>query len=251
MTTVFVRREPEDLFQKNLVKFCSFRLFVGIFLFAVGFYEPPLLGGDLKWEQTTIESKAMAVDKAVEANFSFTNTASNPVEIRNISTSCGCTRAATSKKVYQPGESGMVKVTFAIGGRKGLHEKTILVQTSDPTPEVLTLRVEISDPVKVDKEMLVWNVGDPLVAQVFEITLLEPQVMVKGARGVEGKFEARIEEVEAGKTYRVKVTPVTTENAVRGVVRLDVEGAEKRNINLRVEVKDLDGDDRTQRAPEK
>ncbi|MFZ4763511.1 MAG: DUF1573 domain-containing protein [Roseimicrobium sp.] len=47
-----------------------------------------------------------------EATFAFTNSGTEPVSIRSVRTSCGCTVADASTKTYAPGEGGQIKVTF-------------------------------------------------------------------------------------------------------------------------------------------
>lgn len=198
------------------------------------------MASDLKWEQMEIQVAADPSDKKAEADFSFTNGTSHPIELGKIHTSCGCTTAEVSKKIYQPGESGVVHVTFNMSGRKGIQEKLIIVETESPTPDVLKLRVEIPDSVKVDKKMLVWHVNDLPEPQSFEITIPHPQVTrITGVKGVEAKFEASLEEIENGKNYRLKVVPATTKEIMRGTIRLEIEDPEKRNIFLRVEVKKI------------
>lgn len=99
--------------------------------------------GGLKWEETVVSVKAQPKDQQAETIFAFTNTYSRPVEIKKISTSCGCTTAKLAKMRYQPGESGEVHVVFKFGGRKGTQVKSILVRTDEDAPDILIYRVEI------------------------------------------------------------------------------------------------------------
>jgi hypothetical protein len=208
-----------------------FLAFLGLFLF-----EGSIQAGGLKWEQNTYSAKATPEDKKVEAAFVFTNTSTKPVEITNIRTSCGCTTAELPQKIYAPGEKGTVKSIFTIGGRKGLQEKTIIVQVADGTRDVLTMRVEIPDSLKINKEMLTWQVGDPLESQSFDVSVIEPGVKVKSVKTMGSQFSAELAETEPGKTYRIDVTPINTDRPLSGTIRLDVADPNPRAIYMKVGV---------------
>lgn len=104
--------------------------------------------GGLKWEETQVSIKAQPKDRQAETSFVFTNTTSRPVKFGRISTSCGCTTASPAKKIYQPGESGVLNVLFEFGGRKGVQVKSIIVRTDEGAPDQLVFQVEIPDSQK-------------------------------------------------------------------------------------------------------
>lgn len=210
----------------------------GVFLLSLGVFS--LVGNiqasGLKWEQNTYSVTAAPADKKAEAAFVFSNTSAKPVEITNIRTSCGCTTAQLPQKVYGPGETGTVKSVFTFGGRKGLQEKAIIVQMVDGTQDVLTMRVDIPDSVKISKEMLTWQVGDPLEAQSFEVSVIEPEAKVKSVKAMGSHFSAALAETEAGKSYRIDVTPNTTDRPVSGTIRLEVADPGSRSLYLKVKI---------------
>ena len=185
-----------------------------------------------------MEVGAKAADKTVTVDFAFHNATDHPVEIRKIRTSCGCTVTDSAKKTYGSGEKGTVKAVFTTGGRKGKQEKTILVETSEKkSAERLTLRVNLPDTVKIDKEMLSWNIGDPLESQSFEVSVIEPGTakVVAGSPLGTG-FQADLKEIKAGEKYQVVVTPVTTDHPLRGTIRLEVADPGPRAIYLQTAV---------------
>ncbi len=63
------------------------------------------------------------------------------LEIRDIRTSCGCTAASPSKKVFKPGESGELKVSFDSKNRSGRTSRTITLITNDEVEEYYTLTI--------------------------------------------------------------------------------------------------------------
>lgn len=196
---------------------------------------------ELVWEHTVAEARPGPEDKRMKAEFVFTNTGDQPVKIRSVSTSCGCTTAIMEKKEYAPGEKGKVEATFAFGNRKGLQQKTIIVSTEKPDGRnyVLQLRADIPDSVKVSKEKLTWQVGDPLEPQTFEIDVLDPgKTEIKGLVVRDKTFEATLEPIDPPKKYRVKVRPLTTEARARSFIRLSLAEPASRTLMLEVLVED-------------
>jgi len=171
-----------------------------------------------------------------QSHFSFTNKGETPVEILEIRPPADCTAASTAKKVIQPSEQGTIDVTFKIGDRKGYQEKMVTVKTNekDRSQTVLLLKVDIPDIVKVNKERLTWEIGDPLEEQCFEITnLTNTNLKVSSVRSLTSAFNVRLEEVAANKLYKVYVTPTGTDKPQRGLVRAEISGtAINRSIYL-------------------
>lgn len=53
----------------------------------------------------------------VSHDFRFMNTGDKPLLIKSVITSCGCTSADWSKEAYQPGEKGVIRLTYHPGDR--------------------------------------------------------------------------------------------------------------------------------------
>lgn len=187
----------------------------------------------LKWENSTISANAASSDKKVEVEFTFTNEGDKAVEIRNIRTSCGCTTAAVPKKAFQSGDKGSIPVIFTLGGRKGLQEKTVIVETSNGESDVLTLKVEIPDSFKVNKERLTWEVGDPLEEQNFEIQMLDESSSIKSVKSMNPAFEVNLTEAK-NSSYKVSVKPTRTDRPAQGIIRMEVADPAPRSVFLKV-----------------
>ncbi|MCU0689381.1 MAG: DUF1573 domain-containing protein [Phycisphaerales bacterium] len=82
-------------------------------------------------------------DKPVEFKFTFRNSGIAPVTINNIRTSCGCSAATpdNDKRVYAPGETGSMKVTFDPRGRRGEERKTVTIETDSLANPNIELRL--------------------------------------------------------------------------------------------------------------
>lgn len=189
------------------------------------------IAGVLKWDQTTLEIDAAKGQKKIEAEFSFINNSPAPVEIRNIQTSCGCTTADLPKKIYQPGERGNLKAVFSPDGRKGLQKKSIAVRfASDAPPDLLMLVVNIPEAFTIIPQELAWRKSSPAEPKFFEITPNDPKAVVKSVRAIGKGFETSLEPHEDGKPYRIKVTPLSTDKALRGKIGIEVADPGKRSI---------------------
>lgn len=124
-------------------------------------YTPTLTTKDGRVEFTVLEHNfgVISDDTPMDAAFSFKNTGAGALEITNMQGSCGCTVGALDKRVYQPGESGTIKVTFNPHGKKGPQHTTVTVYSNDETkPQVvLNIKSEIKPLVAIEPQFAVLN----------------------------------------------------------------------------------------------
>jgi hypothetical protein len=73
--------------------------------------------------------------------FEFTNSGTDPLVLKNVQASCGCTTPNWPKEPILPGKKGEIKVTYNPAGRPGTFEKNITV-TSDGNPEIQMLKIK-------------------------------------------------------------------------------------------------------------
>jgi len=74
-----------------------------------------------------------------KCKFSFTNTGKEPLIIKNVKTSCGCTTPSYSKEPVQPGQEGYVTARYDTK-RTGTFHKTLTVIFMDDSQIVLTIK---------------------------------------------------------------------------------------------------------------
>ncbi|HSL90026.1 MAG TPA: DUF1573 domain-containing protein [Ignavibacteriaceae bacterium] len=77
--------------------------------------------------------------------FTFSNTGSRSLNIKDVKSSCGCAVASISQKELMPGESATLKVELDTAKRKGRMSRTLTVISNDPeNPNtILTLYAEV------------------------------------------------------------------------------------------------------------
>src|ERR1700722_5208978 len=131
--------------------------------------------GQLAWATTEQTFNSKPQDKEVVAKYKFTNNGTKPIKIQNVRTSCGCTTAALSKTDYAPGESGEIEARFTFSGRTGKQEKAIMVATSasPEQPTILKLNVYIEETIKIEPEVVLWQVGEKPDPKAIHIAIAD------------------------------------------------------------------------------
>jgi hypothetical protein len=116
----------------------------------------------LAWEKTEIELHPKPGEAESVANFKYENKGDKPIRIVSTKSSCGCTVATLKKDVVAPGEKGEVTATFKIGNRTGAQQKTITVETDDPTQPItnLVLKATIAQAVEIQPTFVYWQSGE-------------------------------------------------------------------------------------------
>lgn len=85
----------------------------------------------------------------VSTSFRFKNAGQSALIISSAQGSCGCTVPEWPKEPIQPGEEGVIKVTFDSNGKSGMQNKTItLVANTIPNTKVIALKGEVLSPGK-------------------------------------------------------------------------------------------------------
>jgi hypothetical protein len=84
---------------------------------------------------------SLSQGQKVVHEFTISNTGTEALEIRRISTSCGCTAALTSDRTVPPGGTTKLKVTLETRKYRGVVERSVSVASNDPK-RVHTVRVK-------------------------------------------------------------------------------------------------------------
>jgi hypothetical protein len=79
-------------------------------------------------------------DQKLVHKFTVTNIGTEDLEIRRISTSCGCTAAILAESIVKPGESTTLEVILETRKYKGVIDKSVSVASND-RERVRTIRV--------------------------------------------------------------------------------------------------------------
>lgn len=197
--------------------------------------------GMLVWEATEATRNPGPLEESVSASFKFRNTGGKSVEITDVKSNCGCTVAQPDKKIYAPGESGEVTATLNIGSRQGLQVTGITVTTDDgEKPVTLIMKTLIPEVIKIQPTVVWWSRGAAPDPKAINIHVQEGDpVRVVGVESGGDFFDARLEEVAAGKHYRIDLTPSSTSKpaTVRLIIKTDYPKDKPRTYQAHVLIK--------------
>ena len=98
---------------------------------------PPLL----YFSETQHDFGVVKEGQIVDYTFKFKNTGKGVLNIKNVSTSCGCTVALISSKKLEPGEEGTLRVELDTKDREGKFSRNITIQSNDPKEPNKTLLI--------------------------------------------------------------------------------------------------------------
>ncbi len=91
----------------------------------------------------------MGPGASANCEYNFTNVGTADLKITRIISTCGCAIPELKKKVYAPGESGVIKLRFTAPKLKGKVEKHIYIVSNDPKYPRFELDVKAKVVVKV------------------------------------------------------------------------------------------------------
>jgi Protein of unknown function (DUF1573) len=177
---------------------------------------PAIARAELKWDQTTIELNPAVTDKQAIGHFKYQNTGKEPVHLKSVKTSCGCTAAQSQKDQVGPGENGEITATFSIGDRTGLQVKTVTVETDDPAHPVtvLTLKANIAQVLELQPNFLYWGAGEePKPKTVIAKAGKDLPVKNLDVVNANPQFEVKTEKGSGPGEFKISVWPKETKSA--------------------------------------
>jgi hypothetical protein len=192
--------------------------------------------GGLEFTETLKEVNAGADATLVTTEFSFTNKGDKPASITKSDSGCSCLKAEISggKLTYAPGESGVVRTTFAMGNFSGTVDKMVALwidgDPADSPSTRLTVRVHIPVLVGVEPKTVKWDIGAKADPQIIRIQMAEGKpIRVTGVTSSSESFACELKTVEEGKKYDLVVTPRTIDAPGMSVIRIETDCAISRH----------------------
>lgn len=181
--------------------------------------------GDLVFEHTRLTLRPDPGQQRIRAYFPFANRGAVPVQVLGVETCCGAYgRALGGSPGFEPGQAGEIEVVYDIGARRGRHTSQVVVEISSQPAQVLELIVDIPLLVSLEPGLLTWVARDPPNTQTALLRLHPDAGFRVTGLAVSPGFTGSLQPLDAPRLFRVAVTPESTERAIRGFVRLKVEG---------------------------
>jgi len=214
------------------------RLFVGRVMFSTKFAvvllavagaavasPVPEAAPGLLWEETTLALETDGGPAAHNVTFRFRNTGDQPVVIRSVKTTCGCTVTQPDKTIYAPGESGLLPVTHKPKPGAGVRQYRIFVKTDESGGRLhtLLLRVTNSPRLSVLPRLVTWEQGEAREPKSLQVRLKKDDpVKLTGVRADRDVLDVQIiDGAEPGQQTLV-VTPKPEAGVVPGRVRVQL-----------------------------
>ncbi|MCJ7812023.1 DUF1573 domain-containing protein [bacterium] len=114
-------------------------------------------------------------DTVLQGNILFVNSSDEPVTIKNVRTSCGCTVAQVTKRKCAPGDTLNVPFSFNTKGYEGLVRKTItiLFQEDDTNDTSFVIQANIFQEIEILPNHFQFAINqsnsDSIISDIFTI----------------------------------------------------------------------------------
>src|SRR6266481_2653961 len=184
---------------------------------------------ELKFDKTEIELHPAPADKQAVGHFTYQNTGKQPVHLKSVKASCGCTTAQSQKDEVPPGEKGEITATFNIGDRTGTQVKTVTVETDDAAKPsmVLTLRTIIPQQLEITPNFVFWKQGDKADTKTINVKVGK-DFTVKHIKVTSSTpdFQTKVEEAGKGE-FKIDVKPQDTNKVVASMLTIQPEDSQK------------------------
>lgn len=152
--------------------------------------------------------------KKVSLPFEFENKTKRTIKIASYDSACSCisARIAQSKMSYKPGEKGKIVVDFLLGSFSGLQEKTLMLWTTEDTPEkpssILTSVITIPRLFEITPTTLFWEQNGTGEKQSFKIKVQNDKpINIVNHSGSNTNFPYEVKTIREGWEYEIVVTP--------------------------------------------
>ena len=107
---------------------------------------------EFKFETETIDYGKINKGAEGERVFVFKNTGNQPLIIKNIQSSCGCTIPKKPEKPIMPGEKGEIKVSYDTNRVGGFSKSITIFSNATEATKVIRIKGIVAEGVTLEKE---------------------------------------------------------------------------------------------------
>lgn len=98
---------------------------------------------EIFFENEVYDFGELDVNETARCEFTFGNIGDGILRIERINeTTCGCTAASLSRREYEPGEQGLIGITYRAQRQPGFVSQVLSVYTNDPANPVVRLLIQ-------------------------------------------------------------------------------------------------------------
>lgn len=200
---------------------------IGCWLGLAGF----LSAGSLTFPEKMMELSPGLEQSTVSADFKFTNETDKPVTIAKYDGGCSClsVQIAGGKRVYAPGESGVLRANFDMGTFAGTVDKNIAVwldgDSANEPSEHLTVRVKIPVLIELEPKTVKWEIGESATPKSIQIKMNgdKPIHISSVSASTSQTFDHEVKTIEDGKHYELVVTPKSVSAKGLAIFRIQTD----------------------------
>lgn len=107
---------------------------------------------EFKFEKEMIDYGKIEQNANGERTFVFTNIGKEPLMIKTVTSSCGCTVPKKPEKPIMPGEKGEIKVSYDTKRLGGFYKQITIFSNAKNPRKVIKIRGYINKPGQVNLE---------------------------------------------------------------------------------------------------
>jgi hypothetical protein len=107
---------------------------------------------EFKFESETIDYGKIDKGANGERIFTFSNIGDQPIIIKNIQSSCGCTVPKKPEKPVMPGEKGEIKVSYDTNRVGGFSKSITIFSNATEAAKVIRIKGIVNNGVSLEKE---------------------------------------------------------------------------------------------------
>lgn len=101
-----------------------------------------LFAQELKLESEIVEFGDLKLNTNVSKLVKVTNTGKEPLVIKSVVGSCGCTVPEYPQTPIAPGKSADIKLNYSVGSAPGAFNKTVTITSNDPSASRKIFRIK-------------------------------------------------------------------------------------------------------------
>jgi cytochrome c biogenesis protein CcdA len=191
--------------------------------------EAEMNSANIYFPETVFDFGSAWEGENVVHKFEFQNSGNETLRIDKVGASCGCSKAETSVKEVQPGESGYIEVGFNTAGYRGKQVKWVYVSSNDPKNP--TTQLKLMGNVKIEVEI------KPRVIFLGEVSKHSPKTE-RFEIIQRGEEELVIDKIKTASDY-LAIDSVGKKGVAKKAYSIEFtlqKGAPAGNFNSRIEV---------------
>lgn len=173
---------------------------------------PP--GLKIAFDEPVHDFGKVVVGEVLHHTFAFTNLDAEPLELKEVRSSCGCTASAGWSKRVEPGQSGIIPIELHTAGLNGAVSKPVTVRFVDTNKPNATLQVKANvwHPLKATPASAGLRVVGGNVSNVVSVVRIvnneEGPVTLSEPESDQPAIAAELKTIEPGRTFELLVKPV-------------------------------------------